>query len=402
MWYKIEKIINISVGIMLLTNLYLFSGVFGIPSDFIIVLCLIVSGMFFLINFNITHFINQTNNWNTVFYVLISIPLCFIDLIINHSSPAFNDFIRVLIYCFYFSWTFSFYKDFSKLKNWFLIITSSTFIILAIQGLFESSNPVLFSLLFSGSNQKKVLLTRIGGSIVDPNSYAGLLTFLTIIIYFEWFKKDVLYIKIIYVIMCITTLYLIELSGSRQGLLMYICFLLYLFFKNINVKKVILLATSLIIIIVLITASWNEISTYVEKNPTASVSRFVSGDNSSQSNQSNLDRKNSLISGINLVVDNYFLYGPGLLNFSSRWENFSETHVPHNGIIFIFDQFGILGLVPLFILFKIAKRSLNSNIFVFFVVIFIFYSLLPNSLFYCTAYFVTFYIDTKYLLEKTK
>ena len=402
MWYKIEKIINISVGIMLLTNLYLFSGVFGIPSDYIIVLCLLISAMFFLINFNITYFINQTNNWNTVFFVLISIPLCFLDWIINHSTPAFNDFIRVLIYCFYFSWTFSFYKDFSKLKNWFVIISTSTFIILVIEGLVENANPILFSFVFSGSNQKKILLTRIAGSIVDPNAYSGLLTFLTIIIYFEWFNKDVIYKKIIFIVMNITTLYLIELSGSRQGLLMYLCFLLYLFFKNINVKKVILLASSIIIIVLLIIASWNQVTTYVEKNPTASISRFVAGDNSSNSNQSNFERKNSLIAGLDLCIDNYFLYGPGLLNFTSRWDNFTIHHVPHNGILFIFTEFGILGIVPLFVLYKIAVRSIKSSVLVFFVVLFINYSFLPNSMFYCAVYFASFYIDTKYLLEKTK
>jgi len=402
MWYKIEKIINISVGIMLLTNLYLFSGVFGIPSDYIIVLCLLISAMFFLINFNITHFINQTNNWNTVFFVIISIPLCFLDWIINHSTPILNDFIRVIIYCFYFSWTYSFYKDYTKLRNWFVIISASTFIILVIEGLVENSNPILFSFLFSGSNQKKILLTRIGGSIVDPNAYSGLLTFLTMILYFEWFNKDIIYKKIIFILINITTLYLIELSGSRQGLLMYLCFLLYLFFKNINVKKVILLASSIIIIVLLIIASWNQVTTYVEKNPTASISRFVAGDNSSNSNQSNFERKNSLIAGLDLCIDNYFLYGPGLLNFTSRWDNFTIHHVPHNGILFIFTEFGILGIVPLFVLYKIAVRSIKSSVLVFFVVLFINYSFLPNSMFYCAVYFASFYIDTKYLLEKTK
>jgi len=177
---------------------------------------------------------------------------------------------------------------------------------------------------------------------------------------------------------------------------------LYLFLKNINVRKVILLASSLIIITLLIIASWNQVTTYVEKNPTASISRFVAGDNSSNSNQSNFERKNSLIAGLDLCIDNYFLYGPGLLNFTSRWDNFTIHHVPHNGILFIFTEFGILGIVPLFVLYKIAVRSIKSSVLVFFVVLFINYSFLPNSMFYCAVFFASFYIDTKYLLEKTK
>jgi hypothetical protein len=400
MTFKLEKFINISVGVFLLTNLYLISGFLGIPSDIIIILCLLISAFFFIKNFNINQFINTTNNWNTLFYVLISVPLCLVDWIINDSTPKPNDMIRVLMYSFYFSWTFSLYKDQINIRKWFIWVSFISFIVLTIEGLFEKENPVVFSFLFSGSNQLKRSLARIGGSLVDENSYSGLLNLLLMVIYLEWYKYKTIFKTIIIVLFIIITVYLTDLAGSRQGLIMFFIFFIYLFFKKINTFKIILLTGTILLSITLILVSWNKIATYIEKNPNSSVARFVAGESASQSNQSNIDRKNSLLAGVNLCTNNYFLYGPGMINFASRWQKFTTHHEPHNGLLFIFTQYGILGIIPLIVLYQLAKRSLKVGLLIFFIAFFIHYSLQPNLMYYCTTFFVAFYIDYKYLLSK--
>jgi hypothetical protein len=109
MKFNFEKITNFIIGIVLINNLYLLTGVIGVSSNSVIILCFILSFLFFIKSFNINQLINQTNNWNTAFYLIASIPLLLVDWILNKSTPNFNDLIRVLMYSFYFSWTFNLY-----------------------------------------------------------------------------------------------------------------------------------------------------------------------------------------------------------------------------------------------------------------------------------------------------
>jgi hypothetical protein len=137
---------------------------------------------------------------------------------------------------------------------------------------------------------------------------------------------------------------------------------------------------------------------YFEQNPSSSISRFISGNNSSQSSKSDEERKSSIIAGSSLIVDNYILFGPGIINFASRWENFTKTDIPypHNGFLFIFTQFGIYALIPLFFFIKVGKRSYNAKLLLFYMLFVIHYSLVPNLMYYCTTYFAIFYIDSKF------
>lgn len=395
---NIQSQINVFIGIILLNNLYLLSGVIGIPNNVIIVLCLLVSLFYFVKNFDKQLYVNLTNNWSTLFLILVSIPLFFIDYLLNKSTPSFNDLIRIIIYALYFSWTFSYYNSIRKIKNWFVTVSLISFVILTIQGLFENSNPLVFSLLLSTGNIEKRLLTRIAGTLIDSSCYSGILCIYLYIIFKFWYKKTILR-TVLFAVLSIICFYLTDLSGSRQSLIMILFLFAYIIFNNLNYRKLIIVLSVLLISIFIILVSWNQISRYIIENPSSSIARFIDGENSSQASKSTEERKYSLISGVALILDNYLIYGPGLLNFNSRWANFSQYAVPHNGFIYLFAQYGIWALVSFYILFKLGQRSMKSDSQVIYILFLIHFFLYPNIMYYGTTFFVYFFIDSQYLLQ---
>jgi O-antigen ligase len=147
---------------------------------------------------------------------------------------------------------------------------------------------------------------------------------------------------------------------------------------------------------------FNSISNYVAENPSSSFSRLFFSSENERSLQSNLDRTHSLEDGIKLIADNYFIYGPGTLNFASRWASFSDAHEPHNGLLFLLVQFGILGFIPIFILYLVGKRAYISQVFIFYLTFIIHFSLQPNEMYYGNMFLCLFYIDTKYYFLDNK
>jgi hypothetical protein len=270
---------------------------------------------------------------------------------------------------------------------------------LTIEGLIESLLPDFFYLILSTGNIAKKQLFRIGGTLIDANCYSGLYCLYLVVLYYEWDRKGNRLKEIVFFILVIITFYITELSGSRQTLLMLVVFLLYLFLKKFSLQKLLYTIIFLVVSIYTLLAFSNQIETYLNKNQSSSIARFVSGNNSSQSSKSNEERKNSIWAGATLMVDNYFIFGPGIINFASRWENYTQDEIPypHNGFIFIFTQFGIYALIPIFIMFLVGKRSYYSKIILFYLLLLIHYSLIPNLMYYCTTYFALFYIDSKYL-----
>jgi hypothetical protein len=353
--------------------------------------------MEFLKNFNKNEFVNQANNWNTIFYVFISIPLCFIDWLINNSTPVFNDFLRVLLYTFYFNWTFSIY-DYNSIKKWFLKISLISFSLLVLEGIVENDNPLLFSYLIDNDDINKRVLLRIAGTLIDCNSYSGLLCILMFIIYDSNFGGK--FKVAINVVVLITTIYLTELSGSRQGFIMIIAFLFYISFKKFSLQKVYNLMLVLFCLTVTTIIFWSKIESYVVENPASTFSRLVDKNDVSQTATSDLERKNSINAGLEFCIDNYFVYGPGILNLASRYANFTESHLPHNGFLYILAQYGIFAIIPFWILYAIAMRAKSNKQFFFFFLLLLPYSLIPNIMYYFTTYFAIFYIDSKYLFEK--
>ncbi|MES2381219.1 MAG: hypothetical protein V4538_09265 [Bacteroidota bacterium] len=396
---KLEKFINIGIGITIINNLYYFSGIFGLSSSIIIIICLLLSLLFFLLNFNKDQIVNFINSWNTIFFVTTSIPLCFIDWFINGSVPIANDLIRVLLYFFYFSWTFSINNKKPELNKWFIHISLLSIIILTIQGLFENANPLLFSIILSDNIEKRVL-TRIAGTLIDSNSYSGAICIYFLILSYELNLKNKGLQKVLLVIIFLLALYLTDLAGSRQGLIMLFSYVFYLLLKNITFFKTIIIGVTVIVTLFSAVIFSDQLTNYARENPSSSIARLLKSEENERSLQSNLDRKHSLTDGLNLCVDNYFIYGPGALNFSSRWISFTNAHEPHNGLLFILVQYGILSIIPFYLLFLLAKRAFKNHLLIFFLIFLIHYLLQPNLMYYAITFLFMFYIDTKHYFNR--
>jgi hypothetical protein len=104
---KFEYSVNLTIGIILLLNLYLLSGFLSIQYAFILIPCFLISCFFFIKRFNRNVFVNLINNWNVFFFVVFSIFLSLFTYLVSDLKYElkFNDAIRVIIYSIYLSWT---------------------------------------------------------------------------------------------------------------------------------------------------------------------------------------------------------------------------------------------------------------------------------------------------------
>lgn len=395
---QIEKALNFGIGLVLLNNLYLLSGLTRIPNIFILGSSLLISVYYTIVNWNSVKSTQLLLNWYTFLCILFSLFLFTIDYFLYESAIKINDTIRILLYAFYFTWTYLLFSEKQLLLHWVKRLAIWSIFLLILQGLFEYYQPYLWTFMLS-ENVEKRTVGRIAGSLIDSNSYAC-----SLIIYFLiYFKESVSVLNLKKVIFLLGLFLLItyfnDISGSRQGLLIILLFLVYLLFENISFKKLkyVFVCIGLILILCLI---FNEqIISYANQNPHSSVGRFLSNTDNKAS-QSNLDRQHSIYAGLLFLTENYFVVGPGMLNFASRWENFTTTHEPHIGFLFLLVQYGVLSFVLFYIYYLSFIRSSIAHTTLLFWAIFIHIALQPNTVYYGISFFVFFYIDLKYYSAK--
>jgi len=390
----IEKVLNFGIGLILLNNLYLLSGLTRIPNLLLIGFSLVVSIYFTFRRWNTERVVFLLNNWYTILCVFFSLLLFSFDYLIYESEVKTNDMVRIVWYAFYFSWTYLLYTEQSELLARLKSLALWSIIILVLQGLFEYYQPYLWTFMLS-SNVEKRTVGRIAGSLIDSNSYACSLILFFLIYAKEHFSKGNMVRLVYLVFLFFVVLYFNELSGSRQGALIILLFLGGLFFAKISFKNVKRLGIAIGLIFLLGLIFNEPIKEYANENPHSAMGRFLS-DSDNKSSQSNLDRQNSIYQGIIFLSDGYFLLGPGMLNFASRWAASSDAHEPHIGFLFLWVQYGILAFVIFYIYYlsflRAKKAQLNSIYFGLFIHI----ALQPNTVYYAIIFFVFFYIDMKY------
>ncbi len=396
---KLEYILNFVLGIILFNNLYFFSHLIFLPSNLLLTGCLLISLYYFLKHFDLKVYLSLLNNWNVMFYFIFSIIFLVIDYLLNTRSPNFNDLIRVLIYSLYFSWTFQLFKDFEGIKKYLFRICITSLIILFIEGLIEINAPFAFSLFLPPGYEKK--MSRVGGTLIDATSFAVMVViYLAMILYDLKIKSG--FRKIIFVVLLLSLcFYLVEISGSRLGFMLY--FLVFLFYVAPLFKRNILpylLGFSLLIFFMVFVFQ-TQLVQYARENPDSSFSRFAFAKDNTHSSQSTFAREVSLIGGLEYIKSNYFIYGPGSCNYVQAYGEFQnwEKALPHNGFIFLGGQYGILFLVFVYLIFLLAKRAFKSGTFVFFLIFIIQFNIMPNCNYYCSVFLLWFFIDTVYLLK---
>ncbi len=396
---RIEKILNIGIGVSLLTNLYLLTGITKIPYLYVIGFSLLVSIFYTIKNFDFKSVQLLTNNWMVLCYFFFSLFLFVVDFFVNNSRPLPNDLVRVFMYAFYFSWTFLLYNNKEEINTWFVKVSFISILVLAIEGIFELIEPFGFSLLLS-SNVDKRNFGRIGGSLIDANTYACSILIFLLVIFWARYNQSGLFKKIGLILLAILVVYLSDASGSRQGMLILFIIALAKFFEHVSMKKIIwIFSISLGLFLVFFTFK-NDILTYLETNSSSSIARTINNATNPKSAQSNIDRTNSIFKAFEFMAGNYYLYGPGSLNFNSRWAHETDAYEPHNGIVYLFAQYAIFSL-PIFYLFLLSFfRASSAKVKLIYFSVFIHFFFQPNAMYYALIFFVFFYIDTTWWYDE--
>lgn len=350
---------------------------------------------FTLINWNFERVSYLLINWYVVLCVFFSILLFLFDYFLFESEARFNDMVRILLYSFYFTWTFLLFLDVTQLNKWFKNLAFWSIVILIFQGLFEYYQPYLWTFMLS-SNVEKRTVGRIAGSLIDSNSYSCSMILFFIIFFKEEAKKLSRLRKGYLFILFLVVVLFNELSGSRQGFLLIVLFLVYLFFENLSKQNLKRMFIAIGVMIFLTVVFNQQIFDYSEANPHSALGRFLNSSDG-KANQSNIDRQNSIYQGILFLSDNYFIIGPGMLNFASRWSQYTNAHEPHIGFLFLLVQYGVFTLAIFYVFYLSFLRAKAIGFTLIFSSLFIHLMLQPNSVYYAITFFVIFYIDIRYL-----
>lgn len=313
--------------------------------------------LFIFISFSIFHcrksdFGNLTNFKLVSFYLIASLFLTPFYYNINWWP---NDMVRcVLLLFLFFSLRVTFKKHYlSAIK----IIALFTIIIQYLFCIPQLYFKELY-IIIMGLNSES--LTRVSGSLVDPNVFSFTICTCYIIVVYTLNLTGK--IKSLFIIsFSLFSLYLVNLSGSRGGLLIItLVFLLYL--KSVLRSTVFLASLSFISILLFFSISIFSSSNNSEQETT--IDRFFSQDEKikTYSSSSSDQRLGSLQEGFTLIKENYFLFGPGIFMYNYVWEKHNFYVFPHNTFVYLYSMFGIFSLIPFYILTVLPYRYIKFSI----------------------------------------
>jgi uncharacterized membrane protein len=382
------------VGFSMVLNLYILSS-FIIPTFVVILGSLGISFFYFVKRFNKSDFVNQLINWNLSFYILFSLLFYFVAILLKVAEPNFNDLIRVTGICLYFNWVFFVCNTPEKIKSFYLRFGAGLYLILLAQAIVEYYFPVEFGVLISGAITKSSI--KVSTTLSDSNNFADFIIILSIILLNLYQYKSSKQYRIAYLILLILSFVLVNISGSRQGLILWAIFFfgfVWDFVKEFSIRKLLKLGG---VIVLLISSVIPQLISYFEENPGSAVARlFLGGANSGESTNS---RWSTIEAGFEFIKSNYFLFGSGSINFDKAWFDFTsnDTPLPHNSFVFLYCQYGVFTIILVFLLYKSIQRALAAGQLLIvwgFLIPFFFQ---PNFPYYGISIFVLSYIDARYL-----
>ncbi|MCF8254257.1 MAG: O-antigen ligase family protein [Bacteroidia bacterium] len=286
------------------------------------------------------------------------------------------------------------------MKKYFLILCSISLGILIIEAYFDSKFPIAFNLVLPDTFHRDN--RRVSGTLIDPSSFStAVISFIGIIFFtlrgFANTKN-----RFLVLFLFIIGFYLIEISGSRQGFISFIILLLGYFWPKFKKEHFFYFAAFMSVLALFAFLFQDQFTHYAFENPNSSISRFVFYKDNNMSTASNDERLNSILGGIEYIKSNFFLYGPGGASYSesyaSQFKN--EVHMPHNGIIFLWGQYGLLFLVFIYLQYLLLKRAWKVSLMPFFLLFLVQFNFLPNSAYYCNSFLLFFFIDFNYLYSK--
>jgi hypothetical protein len=198
-------------------------------------------------------------------------------------------------------------------------------------------------------------------------------------------------------------LYLVELSGSRQGILLFIVLCAYFLpnlFKILGVKRLLL---ALSVFILLLLAFSPVIYQYLLQNPDSSLARVLFDSENPKSINSDLERSSAMTAGLTYIKNHFYLYGTGLFLFENEWSNYVQVQIPfpHNSFVFLYCQYGIGALLFFYFLWIATKRAITQQLWPLMLMLSIQLFLLSNPVYYPIHYFTLFVVDACWLASQS-
>ena len=384
-----EKVLNLFVGSFLLSNLYYLSPIVGLSNSSVIIFLIVVSFFGFILRFDLYNFKLLVTKL-TFSLVILSFILFIINSLWNYDIHI-NDIIRITCYTFYFCWTISIFKNKnSLLKIHLKKLLSILFFLIVIMTFFEYYFYEIFKLIIDNEFTPYASTDgrRLAVTFRDPNSFA----FAMISFVYVYIRLEKSPLKIF--IALITTILIVNLTGSRLGLLLFVVLfipLLIKFFKNFNFSKV------LLITLFLPTLFFVPISTNEDSKTDSLVERINDSEKVGGASESTSQRIESLEAGIRASNLSNIFIPPGNLLFRSKWESVVKArHYPHSTFLYMFVEYGIYIIWPLLILLLIYKKAKRVRTLGLYSILIIGFFLLPNVIYDSTTFFIIYYIEYEY------
>ena len=384
-----EKILNLIIGTIVLTNLYYLSPLIGLERLDVILILLVVSLIFYLIRFN-KKSLFLSNHKLVLSIVTLSSFFLIINSAFNNYTFYPNDIIRILIYLFYFNWTFFLYQNNSiKYRVYITKLLELIFICIILMSLAEYFIPTVFrSLIFDNYIDYENSI-RLAVTFRDPNSFATSLC----IFLFIYLRLKGLTLKSTF--LTIIVLFIVNLSGSRLGLLLLLFVLFDVLKYHINVKKMIAISAILFFSIF----GYNQIIKYkITEVKTETIFERVFDQGKSYASSSSLDQRfDSYTAALDAISISNMILPPGNFLFKSKWkEEINKRHYPHSSFLYMLVEYGVFFIWPLIIILKLRDKSKKSKLNNLYYMLIILLLILPNIIYYSIVFFIINHIEHEY------
>jgi len=392
----IEKLLNLIVGIILFNNLYYLGFFLRFDYQIILVVCSLISFFFFLKSI----VLNKKSLRYIFFESIVSriiITITFFSIMLFYANPHenndidSNDLIRIIILFFYFVWTGLKYGNSQDLKKYIVQVSFISLVISFVLAIFEYNMPSIFGLMFKEENvfDEDTWIRRVGGTLRDANTFSCAIIIYAFFLYqyVLKYKKKILLLSVL-----ILLFYLVNLSGSRQGILLFVVCCIYFFFDlKLSSKN-----KFFIILSVCVFSLGMGVKSLADKSEMDTVFARILQENE-KADASKADRWQSIVNGVDFTLSNYYgLYGPGSILFIKFWKKKFKDDVevaPHNLFVFLYAQFGILSLVLFWFLAQFFLKATNKNLNFISIIFIIFVFLLSNIIYYGITLLLIWFVD---------
>jgi hypothetical protein len=394
-----EKCISIIIGLILINNYYYLGFFVGVNYQIVLSASALLGTLFFVKSiffFKKSLSVLFFNSVITPIVLLITFFSCLFFFIVPHEQNDIdaNDLIRLLILFFYFSWIrLKYYSN--ELIRWYLIrLSLFSLLINVVLIFFETNFPGVFGLMFKLEKifDDETWTKRVAGTIGDSNAFGCSLVIYYFFLFNFFLKEKANFL--VNLLVLFSLFYLVNLTGSRQSLLIYI-FVFFYAYNTINVNKKYKLYSLLFVSLVAFVYIIYSIAKS-EAEIDSAITRIFKENEKAEA--SSVDRWQSILNGFYFSFKNYFgIYGPGSILHNKIWHKQYREYVevtPHNLFVFLFSQFGIWSLfiiryiVALF--FKAFQKKLHAYAIIFFLLIFF----LPNIIYYGITLLMIFYLES--------